>query len=118
MRWSFDNPDFVSDPAVANGMVYVGLGQGLHEAVALDERTGAVRWRTAAPEKIGQMSPVVSASLLFTVNEQGAGFIHTFDASTGRLLWTAKAPGAQWVFPANGKLYVIEEGLVREYAPG
>ena len=89
----------------------------VHLQVALDERTGAVRWRTTTPEKIGQMSPVISGSLLFTVNEQGAGFIHAFDASTGRLLWTGKSPGAQWVFPANGKLCVIEEGFVREYAP-
>jgi outer membrane protein assembly factor BamB len=52
-------------------MVYVGRSQGLSmEVVALDARTGAVRWRTTVAEDgvIAMRSPVVSVSLLFTVS--------------------------------------------------
>ena len=121
LRWSLESGNSVSDPAVANGMVYVGRSQGLRtEVVALDERTGAVRWRTTVAQDgvIALTSPVVSGSLLFTVSGPlQESFIRAFDVNSGELLWTAKAPGAEWVFPANGKLYVIQQGFFRTYAP-
>ena len=98
-----------STPAVANGTVYVGSGDG--HLYAVDARTGAERWRFATGHAISS-SPGVSAGLVYVGSRDGA--YYAVDAGTGTLRWRVEtgpdAPLA-WGFE-SGDLYTASPAVV------
>src|SRR5262245_31513842 len=106
-RWSFPAAaTFSSDPAVANGMVFVG---GTENFYAVDALTGAEVWRY--PDGVSH-PPVV---------DKGRVYITPFpltalDASTGRQLWTyvgggsppALADGIVYTGDGNWDLHAVD----------
>src|SRR5438309_2231537 len=71
-------------PAVADSTVYFGTLD--HAAVALDVRTGAVRWRSSTGETLGENPGrnVLVVGGLLVVPDIG---IHAFDRTTGASRW-------------------------------
>lgn len=91
-----------STPAVADGVVYVGSGDG--HVYALDARTGEERWRFDAGRAVTS-SPAVAGGLVYVGSRDG-GYV-ALDAGTGRLRWrVATGPDARlaWGFE-SGDLY-------------
>ena len=74
--------DVVSSPAIANGLVYVGSGDG--GLYAFDLATGARRWRFDAGSAVSS-SPAVGGGLVFAAARDGS--IFGVDASTGARRW-------------------------------
>jgi outer membrane protein assembly factor BamB len=97
-----------STPAVANGIVYVGSGDG--HLYALDARTGAERWRFAAGRAVTS-SPEVTGGLVYVGSRSGAYF--AIDAATGVQRWRVEtgpdAPLA-WGFE-SGDLYTASPAV-------
>jgi eukaryotic-like serine/threonine-protein kinase len=86
--WSYDAGETVeSTPAIADGVVYIGGGDG--ELIALDLASGAVRWRYKTAENlIGESSPAVANGTVY-VGDLG-GILHAVNAADGRGRWTFK----------------------------
>jgi outer membrane protein assembly factor BamB len=74
--------DVVSSPAIANGVVYVGSGDG--GLYALDLATGARRWRYDARSPVSS-SPAVGGGLVFATARDGS--IFAVDAASGTRRW-------------------------------
>ena len=125
--WDTPMPDVVmTTPIVAGGLVVVGTGrdgvleetprrtiwgrpQG-DEIVALDERTGAVRWRY---HTIGEDMPspalVDARGRSAIVFANGDDHARALDVRSGRLLWSVRVDGVATMSSANasgGVVYV------------
>jgi outer membrane protein assembly factor BamB len=74
--------DVISSPAVANGAVYVGSGDG--SLYALDLATGARRWRYEAGSAVTS-SPAVGGGLIFAAARDRS--IFAVDATSGVRRW-------------------------------
>src|SRR5204862_1295410 len=74
--------DVVSSAAIANGVVYVGSGDGF--LYALDLATGARRWRYDAGSPVSS-SPAVGGGLVFATARDGSVF--ALDEATGTRRW-------------------------------
>lgn len=74
--------DVVSSPTIANGVVYVGSGDGF--LYALDLATGARRWRVDAKSPVSS-SPAVGGGMVFAAARDGS--VIAVDASTGATRW-------------------------------
>ena len=74
--------DVVSSAAIANGVVYVGSGDGF--LYALDLATGARRWRYDAGSPVSS-SPAVGGGLVFATARDGS--IFALDGATGTRRW-------------------------------
>jgi len=74
--------DVISSPAVANGTVYVGSGDG--QLYALQLATGDRKWRYDAGSAVGS-SPAVGGGLVYATARDGS--IFAVDASTGTRRW-------------------------------
>ena len=68
--WSFSTGDiiYVSSPAVANGVVYVGSWD--HNVYALNAYTGAMRWSFATGNEIWS-SPAVANGVVYVGSADG-----------------------------------------------
>ena len=86
VRWRTRIGPSESSPAVANGLVYVGDWYG--RVVALDEKTGKIRWtfRTGAQIKGGV---AVTGRRLYVGSYDH--HVYALNALTGKLLWKAAA---------------------------
>jgi outer membrane protein assembly factor BamB len=110
------DPGFPSDssPAIANGVVYVGLGD--HYLHAYNARTGAELWRLVMPGGIDS-SPAVVAGVVYVGAYQG---VYAVDARAGTVRWLAdvdypfsnSAPavtnGTVYISDDNGNLYALD----------
>ena len=74
--------DVISSPAIANGVVYVGSGDG--GLYALDLATGARKWRFDAGSAVTS-SPAVGGGLVFAAARDRS--IFAVDAATGARRW-------------------------------
>jgi outer membrane protein assembly factor BamB len=126
-KWSFlGRRCTASSPAVANGIVYQAFmirlpcsARGGHgadgELVALNARTGKVRWR----RRIGpsETSPVVAGGLVYVGDSRG--YVYAFRARTGRTRWAFRAADAVkggvavsghrlYVGAYGGRLYALD----------
>jgi outer membrane protein assembly factor BamB len=120
IRWRTRIGPTESSPAVAHGLVYVGDWYG--RVVALDERTGEIRWtfRTGAEIKGGV---AISGRRLYVGSYDH--HVYALDALTGRLLWRAGAQeslvGRRGTFystpaAAYGRVYIgSTDGRVYSY---
>jgi eukaryotic-like serine/threonine-protein kinase len=82
-------PDFwdtyESSPAVVNGVVYVGCGDGF--MYALDASTGALRWKFATGDVVHVSPAVVDGVVYFGSWDT---FFYALDAATGAVKWRFK----------------------------
>ncbi|HUI58927.1 MAG TPA: PQQ-binding-like beta-propeller repeat protein [Steroidobacteraceae bacterium] len=95
LRWAFEFPGALrarSQPAIANGAVYVGSQDGTVYSLALD--SGCVRWRYRS-------SAEVRTAMVLGTSGQGPASgrlyfgdviarVHAVDAHTGKALWMTK----------------------------
>ena len=87
VQWTWEAGDAIeSSAAIADGVVYVGVGSGELVALALD--TGAVRWRYRVNVAVGESSPAVAAGKVFVGDLSGV--FHAVHAADGKPAWTFK----------------------------
>ncbi len=98
-----------STPAVSSSTVYAtvlssGNPQSPGRVVALNSKTGAIRWsrNLSSPS---ESSPMLDANRLFLGSQ--SGIVYALDARTGNVLWTYHAAGAVKASPtlSGGVLY-------------
>lgn len=88
-------------PVLADGVVYVGSGDGSFHAV--DAATGRRVWRIESSGKIRSTAALAGPNLVFT---NFAGAIHLIERSSGREIWRKQRPAAFTGSP------VVVDGLV------
>jgi len=71
-----------STPAIANGLIYFGSGDGYFYAI--DSKSGAERWRFKTGGAV-HSSPAVTASTAYFTSRDGD--LYAVSALTGKLLW-------------------------------
>lgn len=86
IRWRRTIGPTESSPLVANGLVYVGDWRGF--VYALDERTGAVRWRFRTGAEV-KGAVALAGRRLFVGSYDS--HVYALDARTGKLVWRASA---------------------------
>ena len=79
--WDF----FLSSPAVVDGTVFFGSGDGY--VYALEAASGRVRWRFKTGSVV-HSSPAVASGIVYVGNWDS--FLYALDAGTGRELWRFK----------------------------
>jgi outer membrane protein assembly factor BamB len=107
LHWKFPAPlydSIDSDPAVADGAVYVGTADsGLF---ALNAQTGAVVWNyTSVNEWV--RTPLVADGLVFFGDREG--YFYALNAHSGTLVWKSRLGSGDISSPAsiaNGVVYV------------
>ena len=73
MLWTYEAGDVIdSSAAIADGVVYVGGGNG--DLLALDLASGKLRWKYATGNLIGESSPAVGADAVY-IGDLG-GIVH------------------------------------------
>ena len=77
----------VSPPTIAGGLVYVARGHA-HEVVALDAKTGDVRWRFTADGRVDTPPTIHNGLCLFG---SASGHVHALRADTGEMVWRLRA---------------------------
>ncbi|MDX1507019.1 MAG: S8 family serine peptidase [Woeseiaceae bacterium] len=97
IRWNLGGRSFLSDPAVANGAIYIRDNTDL---VAIRLSDGSELWRWAPPAGQVVFSPVATTSHVFvaTGNET-----HALNVVSGQ---------SEWSYPAGGQLSVSENGII------
>ena len=73
---------FLSSPAIANGIVYVGSGD--QHVYALDAATGALRWSFATGDVV-HASPAIADGVVYVGSWDRN--VYALDAATGRERW-------------------------------
>ncbi|HTJ24266.1 MAG TPA: PQQ-binding-like beta-propeller repeat protein, partial [Gemmatimonadaceae bacterium] len=96
-NFGFDRRSIQSSPSVGDGMVYIGARDGF--LYALDERTGALRWKFDHKVSWVNSSPAFAEGVVYAGSSDGH-FVQAVDAKTGRELWRANAIGTVWSSPA------------------
>ena len=87
LLWTYDAGDVIdSSAAIADGVVYVGGGDG--DLIALDLASGTLRWKYATGNLIGESSPAVGADAVY-IGDLG-GILHAVSTRDGKALWTFK----------------------------
>ena len=92
ITWTYDTGSYeiTATPAFAHGTVYLSTWTGF---VALDERTGALRWRN--PEVAGASSPTLFDGRIYVGGKDGR--LHVLSESDGAELWNRSLqPDAQF----------------------
>ncbi len=96
-RWQTSLPALTSYPLIANGKVYVTVGDNNSVAralYALDQQDGHVVWSETFSNLFPWSAPAYDEGHIFVAaNASGDGLILAFDAATGAPLWTAQLPG-------------------------
>ena len=105
LDWTYQTGGQIeSSPAVVDGVVYIGSGDG--NVYALSASTGALIWSHATGGDIGYSSPSVVNGVVYIGSSDGN--LYALDASTGGLLWS-RATANSGSSPAivNGVLYDV-----------
>jgi outer membrane protein assembly factor BamB len=77
---------FTSSPAVANGKVYFGSGDG--NVYAVDAKSGILQWKFATGDVV-HASPAVAGGAIFVGSWDGV--LYALDAESGAQKWTFQA---------------------------
>jgi len=77
---------FISSPAIANGKVYFGSGDG--NVYAVDAKTGLLQWKFPTKDVV-HASPAVAGGTVYVGSWDSA--LYALDAETGQLRWTFEA---------------------------
>jgi outer membrane protein assembly factor BamB len=87
LLWTIDLGESIdSSAAIADGVVYVGVGTG--ELAAVELATGKLRWKYAAGQPITESSPAVENGAVYVGD--AAGVLHAVRARDGAGIWTFK----------------------------
>src|ERR1051326_4189637 len=85
--WTYEAGDSIeSSAAIADGTVYVGSQSS--DLLAIDLKTGKLRWKYRAQDGIGESSPAVHDGVVYVGDI--SGLLHAVRASDGKALWTFK----------------------------
>src|SRR5829696_2637371 len=85
--WTFNAGEVVdSSAAIADGVVYIGGGDG--DLFALDLATGTQRWKYSTGNIIGESSAAVGPGAVY-IGDLG-GVFHAVNRTDGKPLWTFK----------------------------
>lgn len=110
LQWRFPTHGAVtSSPVAADGVVYVGSGDG--HVYALDLATGEERWEATAAGAV-DAAPALAVGRVFVGDR--AGVFHALDAATGREVWRFRE-GAPVPFPwghESGDFYRSSAAIV------
>jgi outer membrane protein assembly factor BamB len=105
LYWSYQAGGTISDPVVANGLVYFGSDDG--NVYALNPKTKKVQWQKQLGGPLGFYAPAADNGRVYIVSPSPEN-LYALDASTGEVLWQA-APDASSDFGspavANGVVY-------------
>jgi eukaryotic-like serine/threonine-protein kinase len=107
-KWTAPTGDYiVSSPTVANGLVYVGSGDG--KLYAFEALTGVRKWVSAPTGGGIDSSPAVVNGLVYVGSQDNQ--LYAFDALTGKLQWTALTGDQIFSSPtvADGVVYIGSE---------
>src|SRR5216684_5731477 len=90
LLWTYEAGDGIeSSAAISGGSAYVGTQSA--ELLAIDLKTGKLRWKYKAQEGIGESSPAVRDGVVYVGDL--SGLLHAVRASDGKGLWTFKTEG-------------------------
>ncbi len=90
MIWSYQAGEAIlSSPAVADGVVYVGVGNG--DLIAVDLASGKLRWKYSTKSFVDESSPAVGAGAVYVGDLDGT--VHAVNTRDGKPLWTFKTMG-------------------------
>ena len=116
---TFDGPsEVIATPVLYKNRVYVPIGQdpehgeGIGQMLCIDAVTGKTIWTNKTIHR-SLSTPSIVGDLVF-VNDY-SGFIHCYDAETGKLHWSFDTKSHIWgsTMVADGKVYVgTEDGDV------
>jgi outer membrane protein assembly factor BamB len=110
-RWTATTTGTIeSSPAVVDGIVYVGTGEGL---IAINTATGSELW-SATTSKAIRTAPEVSHGMVY-VGDYGFR-VYAFDAVTGERKWTFASRGSGVATPAIARGVVYVQGATNLYA--
>lgn len=88
--WSYKAGDAIlSSAAIAEGVVYVGVGNG--DLVAVDLTSGKLRWKYATKSYIDESSPAIGTNAVYVGDLDG--IVHAVNIRDGNALWTFKTMG-------------------------
>jgi outer membrane protein assembly factor BamB len=109
-RWAVPGIDAFGPVAEAGGVIVVaGVVGGGEAIVALDEETGAERWRAAFAPAAG-VGPVAAGPFVVAVDREGK--VRAFDPTTGRVAWARalRSPPDGTPVVDQGHLVLVETG--------
>jgi eukaryotic-like serine/threonine-protein kinase len=124
--WSYQAGEAIlSSPAVAEGVVYVGVGNG--DLIAVDLASGKLRWKYSTKSFVDESSPAVGSGAVYVGDLDGT--VHAVNTRDGKPLWTFKTMGEIKSSPVvvndrvligsyDGHLYALDVrtgGLVWKY---
>jgi len=90
-------------PTVANGIVYIVLGNTLD---ALNAATGALIWENISPNYGISGAPAIANGMVYLASDN----LYALDAGTGVLIWSNPIQGSSPAV-ANGILYIGSDNL-------
>src|SRR5688572_14211586 len=114
--WTYETKEAIlSSPTVADGVVYVGVGNG--DLIAVDFASGKLRWKYATKSFIDESSPAIGTNAVYVGDLDG--IVHAVSRTDGKPLWTFKTQGEIKSSPVivndvvligsyDGNLYAIE----------
>src|SRR5678815_948833 len=87
LKWTYEAGETIeSSAAIADGVVYVGAGDG--NLLAIDLASGKLRWKYATGNLLGESSPAVSGGFVYVGDLEGV--FHAVHAKDGSKAWTFK----------------------------
>src|SRR5262249_34856792 len=87
LLWKYETGDHIeSSAAIADGVVYVGVGNG--DLIAVELTTGKLRWKYSADTFFGESSPAVGPDAVYIGDLDG--MLHAVSIRDGKRLWTYK----------------------------
>src|SRR5258707_455603 len=87
LKWTYEGGEsFESSPAIVDGVVYAGAGNG--DLLAIDLETGKLRWKYSTGSPIGESSPAVGGGLVYIGDLSGV--VHAVNGKDGSRAWTFK----------------------------
>ncbi len=87
-EYGYDRRSIQSSPSVGDGAVYFGAKDG--SLYAVEQRTGALRWRRTGNVYWYMSAPAFDRHIVFTGNSDGR-FIQALDTRTGAIVWQFNA---------------------------
>lgn len=90
LAWGHESGDiYISSPALVDGRIYVGAGDGgVH---ALEAASGRQLWRASTGGRV-RSSPAVAGDMVYVGSMDGV--VHALRAETGEVAWTYRTLGA------------------------